>query len=126
MTSCCLWLVYLADARPVLAVTFVEGAVWVDSTLAREALFFIVESFVIDSLPYDDLSFLFEDEFSLVFILSGEEYRVEVEFGSGLHSFGANGETKATFWDYYGLAYVFFCFSRAIAAAILGMRDTGY
>jgi hypothetical protein len=65
--------------------------------LAREALFFIVESFVIDSLPYDDLSFLFEDEFSLVFILSGEEYRVEVEFGSGLHSFGANGETKATF-----------------------------
>lgn len=126
MGSCCLWLVYLTDARPVLTETFVEGAAWADSTLASDALFFMVESLVIDSLPWEDLSFWFDDEFSLVLILSGEEYRVDVEFGSCLLSFGANGETRGAFWDYYGIFCPLFYFSRASAAAILGIRDTGY
>jgi hypothetical protein len=48
-----------------------------DSTLASDALFFMVGSLVTDSLPWD-FSCTLEEEFSLDFYLSGEEYLVEL------------------------------------------------
>ena len=64
--------------------------------MAKDALFFMVVSLVTDSLP-DDLSFRFDDEFSLVFYLSGDEYLVEDDCGSYFVSLVTKGETREAF-----------------------------
>ncbi len=69
-----------------------------DSTLASDALFFMVVSLVTDSLPWD-FSFTLEEEFSLDFYLSGDEYLVEVVYGSCIVSLITKGDTKGAFRD---------------------------
>lgn len=98
-----------------------------DSTLASDALFFMVVSLVTDSLPWD-FSFTLEEEFSLDFYLSGEENLVELVYDSSLASLLTKGETtKGAFWDYiwWDVYFACFYFSRAKAAASLGMREMG-
>ena len=71
-----LWgsITYRTDERPLIEEATFAGT---DSTLASDALFFMVVSLVTDSLPCD-FSCTLEEEFSLDFCLSGEENLVEL------------------------------------------------
>ena len=56
----------------------------------------MVVSLVTDSLP-EDLSLKFDEEFSLVFYLSGDEYLVEDDCGSNFVSLVIKGDTRGIF-----------------------------